>query len=1074
MITKMTLRQINAAFLILPLIIGFMTAEQAFGIDPGKTVTQYMMKFWDKKDGLPQNSANVVLQTRDGYLWIGTQEGLVRFDGVQFTLYDKKNTEAIRNNFISALAEDSAGVLWIGTWGGLTKFENGTFTFFGESQGLTNEPVRAILPEGSSLWIGTDGSGLFHFENGAFRNYLVSDGLSSNQILALCSGNDGSIWIGTDGGGLNRFDRKTFKHYSQKDGLTHLTVRSLLADSAGTLWIGTWGGGLNRLSGGKMTPVSEVSATALVAAVFKDRHGSLWIGTDAHGIYRLRDERTETLTVREGLPLNVIMSLCEDREGSLWIGTGGGGLGRVSDCSFSSFTTMNGLPHDMIWSVYEDPEGDVWFGTDGGGVTRMRDQNVITYSTRNGLSHNVVTAIYRDRTGAMWFGTRIAGLNRFTGGAFRSYPEIAGVSSNMIRCMIEDHVGNFWIGTQNGLVRTKNGRVTGVFNTSGGLPNNIVRTMIIGSDSALWIGTNGGFHRYRHGTFSTWNTDQGLGSNIVLCLYEDRDRTLWIGTYGGGLNRFRDGKITAITTSQGLYDDGVFSVLEDGRENLWMSSNNGVFRVSLKELHDLADGKISSVTCTAFGEAEGMASAECNTGYPPAMKARDGRLWFPTIRGAAVVDPNRIIENTYPPPVIIERMIVDGKAVSLSGGRELSLEPGATRYEFHYTGLSYLAPEKVRFQYMLEGFDPDWIDAGSRRIAYYTNIPYGHYTFRVRACNNSGIWNEEGAGLSFIQRPFVYQTAWFYIVCGMILTGLTAVAYGLRIRSLRRSQRELEDLVRVKTKLVESQKKDLQEALENLQNTQMQLVQSAKMSSLGQLVAGMAHEINNPITIINGYLPLLANYLDKFERFTAGVPAEPKIKSAIRDADEILKCCSASVDRIKKIIENLRSFSRLDEADYKLADVHENIESTLLLFLPNYQQHAEIQKRFAAIPPFYCFPGQLNQVFMNLLVNAAESVMERNRKEQREKGMIEIVTELDTAPEGIRIARVKIRDNGTGIPEKIREKIFDPFFTTKQIGSGTGLGLSVSYGIIQKHKGNFCVNPDITDGTEMVVEIPME
>ncbi len=1053
-------------------------AEQARGVDPDKGLSQYMLKFWNKKDGLPQNSANAVLQTRDGYIWTGTQEGLVRFDGVQFTLFDKKNTEAIKNNFIATLAEDSGGVLWMGTWGGLVKMERGAFTFYGEAQGLTNEPVRALLIDGHALWIGTDGRGLFHYENSRFRNYTTADGLSSNHVLALCKDAKGYIWMGTDGGGLSRYDGKSFQAFTTRNGLSHNTVRSLLADSSGCLWIGTWGGGLNRLDNGTFGRVSSVPSDALITTIFSDRHGSLWIGTDAHGLYRLRGSKSETLTVRDGLPLNVIMSVCEDREGSVWIGTGGGGLGRISDCSFYSCTTRNGLPHDMIWSVYEEPDGTLWFGTDGGGVARMSRQTITVLTTRDGLAHNVVTAIYRDRKGDMWFGTRVAGLCRYAAGRFTLYPEIAAVSSNTVRCMTEDAEGCFWVGTQNGLVQLRNGRVAMVYNTGNSLPNNIVRTLLAGSDSSLWIGTNEGFHRYYHGAIHTWNIKNGLGSNIVIDFYEDQERVLWIGTYGGGINRFKDGRVTAITTAQGLHDDGVFSILDDRRGHLWMSSNNGVFRVSLQELNAVADGKISKVTCTVFGEAEGMGSAECNTGQPSGFRASDGRLWFPTITGAAVVDPGRIIENTFPPPVIIERVITDGKFISTSDYPSqpdaIRFEPGTERVEFHYTGLSYLAPEKVRFRYRLEGFDSEWIDAGSRRVAYYTNLSHGRYIFRVQACNNSGVWNDDGAVLRFYQKPFIYQTVWFYLFCGLIISGSAIGLYRFRVKQLRKRQTELEELVRIKTMQVEAQKKDLESALENLKTTQMQLVQSAKMSSLGQLVAGMAHEINNPITVINGYLPLLAQYIDLFYKIKVDPAHEEQLHDSLSEADYILKSCTEAVERIKKIIFNLRSFSRLDEAEYKQADLHENLESTVSLFIPNYERHVIIHRQYASMPPFMCYPGQLNQVFMNLLINAAEAIMERNRNDQREKGNIWISTELIQAGSGMRKARVTIRDDGTGIPANIRDKIFDPFFTTKDVGSGMGLGLSISYGIVQKHKGIISVNPDVTDGTEIIVDIPMD
>ena len=406
------------------------------------------------------------------------------------------------------------------------------------------------------------------------------------------------------------------------------------------------------------------------------------------------------------------------------------------------------------------------------------------WQTDDGLPQNYVQAIIQTRDGYLWLATQ-EGLVRFDGINFtvfdkRNTPELR---ENNIQALYEDRAGALWIGTASGLNRFDGKRFT-TYGTGDGLTNNSIWAMSEDRAGALWIGTDGGgLNRFKDGKFAAYTTKDGLASDIVLSLYQDRTDALWIGT-GGGLSRLKDGRIASYTTADGLFDDVVFQVLEDEKQNLWMSCNKGVFRVSRAELEGFADGKTNKITSFSYGTADGMKSRECNGGFQPAgWKTADGKLWFPTVKGVAMIDPADIRFNDQPPPVVVERVVIDSEAVPAQDN--LELEPGKRRFEFHYTGLSFLAPEKVRFKYKLEGFDRDWIDAGARRAAAYNSLSPGNYKFRVIASNNDGVWNETGASFDFYLKPYFYQTYWFYLVCAALLGLACWGLYRLRVRQMQ-------------------------------------------------------------------------------------------------------------------------------------------------------------------------------------------------------------------------------------------------------------------------------------------------
>ena len=774
---------LKPAIVLLLFLAIFLFNGIARALDGRLAVNQYQHRSWQLEEGLPQASVQAIAQTKDGYIWLATQEGLARFDGVSFTIFDNRNTPELKANNIQTLYVARAGTLWIGSeGGGLTRLDGSRFTSYTTADGLADNIVESIFEDDAGhLWVGTL-RGLSRLEDGQFTTYTMADGLPVNSVLALCQDREGDLWIGTEGGGLAKWDGERFTTFKSRQGLAGDLIRSVCLDRYGNIWVGT-SQGLSRFKDGRFATFRDGDGLSdeNVTTVFEDKEGTLWVGTEAGGLNRYDGSTFSAFTKKEGLESNSIASIYQDVEGTLWVGTYSGGLSRLKIGKFVTLTQQEGLPNDNAMAIYEDSKGAVWMGTSGG-LSKYDGGRFTTYTTKDGLSNNTILSVCEDRQNDLWIGTA-NGLNRFREGRFAVYGEKQGLCDSTVLALCEDAGGGLWIGTAAGLSRFKDGQFK-TYTTADGLANDSVWALLKDGEGALWIGTDGGgLSRFKDGRFVVnYTTREGLANDIVMAMYEDGLGSLWVGT-SHGLSRLREGRFTNYTSADGLYDDAVFNILEDRNQNLWLSCNKGIFRVSKSGLEEFASGDVRSVTSVSYGTADGMKSRECNGGFQPAgCRSRDGRLWFPTIKGIAVIDPEHIKINELPPPVLIERLIADAKPVNRQGS--ISLSPGTEKIEFKYTGLSYLAPEKVKFVYKLEGFDKDWVDAGNHREAAYTNLASGHYTFRVKACNDDGVWSPSAASLEFYLEPRFYQTYWFYALCVAALTLMVRGLYQIRVRQM--------------------------------------------------------------------------------------------------------------------------------------------------------------------------------------------------------------------------------------------------------------------------------------------------
>jgi len=780
-----TRSQIASAKVISGLML-LIFVESGLALDPKKSITQYHLDVWTEREGLPQGSVQAITQTHDGYLWIGTRDGLARFDGVSFTVFRGETTPGLPANDIRALCEDKAGQLWIGTFnGGLSCYFQGEFRSYTTQDGLPSNGVLDIFQDcKGNVWFGT-WNGLARWDSGRFISYGTAQGLVGDDGRSICEDARGRLWVATDGA-LNLMAGDRFEMAAKGVKMPESPLRKVHSGRDGALWIATIGEGLFLLQDDKGTYYTKREGLPdnKVQTVFEDRNGNIWIGTWS-GLCRLQDRTFATLTRQDGLPHDYVQVLYEDWEGNLWIGTRGGGLARLRDGKFTNYTTREGLAHNFGKCVLEDREGAVWMGTHGGGLSRYRDGRFTNFTTDDGLASQYVWAIEQDREGNIWVGTgRPASLHVFKEGKFKAYGARQGLCvRNGIRAIAADSEGNLWIGGDSGgLCRFRAGEFT-CFTAQDGLPSNSIRVIRQDRAGDLWIGTNDGLCRYRKGQFTSFTTDNGLSHNTVYAVFQDRAGAMWFGTQGG-ISRHDNGRFRSYSVRDGLFQNVIYQILEDEKLNLWLSSNRGVFSVPKQAFADFDLGRIRSLPCVSYGIADGMKTVQCEGANQPAgCKSREGKLWFPTANGVTVIDPGNIGGNLQPPPVLVEQAWV-GKQ-KLDPRSHARLSPGTREFRFQYTALSFTAPEKVRFKYKLEGLDDEWVEAETRRVAFYNEIPPGEYRFRVIGCNSDGVWNEAGAAFAFSLAPYFYQTAWFYALCGL---AIVVAGWSFHLRRMKQAQ----------------------------------------------------------------------------------------------------------------------------------------------------------------------------------------------------------------------------------------------------------------------------------------------
>lgn len=763
--------------------------------------SQYQHAILDRADGLPSDIVWSVIQDRHGYLWLGTQNGLVRHDGARFTTYNDQRHPEFDVNDVRVVAEAPDGSIWAGTYGGgAVRVADTGLSVLRRSDGLAADIVYDIhFGDDGTTWFATAG-GVSRMADGEITSWTAEDGLAANRVFKILEDHGGDLWFATLTGGLSRFDGASFTNFGEAEGLDSPQVH-LLHEEGGEVLAGTYAGGMYRAGHDRLAAVPRGSLPRDLSmhSILRDSDGQLWLGTYGSGLWRWRiGGAAERFALPEGDPTHVF-DLLEDREGNLWLATMNG-LHRLRAGPFRPWGTPEGLT-DSTFVATEDPAtGTIWAGSEGRGAFGLAPDGTITQlDTDDGLASDSVSSLLFDARGRLWIGTFGGGVQVLTDGRIEQ-PGVP-LPGRQVFALLEDSEGAIWIATEGGLVRWREGSAE-IFTAADGLPATLVRHLMEDRHGAIWMSTPEGLARLDGGTFRTWTTADGLASNVVSTTFEDEAGSIWIGMRNGGLARLADGELFQFGPGHGLEQNSVLGLIPDGQGNFWLSGLAGLVRVARSDLDAVAEGRAEAVRARLFDERDGLRSSRFMVGFQPAgVRARDGRIWFPTNRGLVAFDPDEIEPPRPPGEPIIERVRTDSEPMTPAPVLTL---PAATRsLEIEYTVPSLHAAERLRFRYRL-GADAPWQSAGGRRTAYFTNLPPGEQRFEVQAASVLTGFGDSGdlatAALTIVREPFWHQTAWFRALLVVALAMAAWLIYRAALYQVHRRQRLLEGLVAQRTR----------------------------------------------------------------------------------------------------------------------------------------------------------------------------------------------------------------------------------------------------------------------------------
>lgn len=800
---------------------------------------QFFREHWTTRDGLPHNTINQIAQSADGYLWLATWEGVARYDGRNFQVFDRAVIKNLPDSGMRALWRDVDGQLLMGgSRGGFAVYRQGQWHAYPPVGRLINGMAR---DDRGLLWLATEGRGVVRQQqDGSYQSFGVAEGLDSAVVNQMLADNDGMLWFATPLGLYStdpQASQPLISRVASETGLPADAVMVLALDPQRQLLVGTERG-LYRRQGNRFELLDPRLANIAVSALYVQDNGDIWLGTTSQGLYRLSGYGLEQLTVADGLPNNRVLAIYRDDEQSIWVGTNGGLL-RLREAPFTNRTQANGLADNYVRTMLQHSDGTVWVGS-AGGLDRYHNGQFSRVALGGQAS---VLSLAEAADGGLWVGTYADGVYLLDRQAkiTAHYSRLDGLNSNEVRAMVENKDG-VWVGTSQGLNLLRDGKLSS-FGLTDGLPRLFVTALrswqIPGKADQLLVGTAGGAAIMQHGKLQPIDLSGLDGAEYVFDFYPERGgQFIWMAT-DRGLVRYRtqDGQLALLSTRHGLPVEKFFSILSEAEQWFWLSSNRGVLRLSRAEVHQVMDGQAAALSAVEhFGEQDGMASAQCNGGsMPAAAKLLDGSIWFATSQGVAVVDPRQLARfSARTPPIVVQALIADGQSYPVQNQIELSA--GSRRLEVHYAGLSYIMPARIQYQTRLEGFDQDWVNRGNLHHVEYTNLPPGDYQLRVRAAYPDNDWSLTETSLQFSIAPLWWQRPLMQYAALTLFMLSLALLLRWRLHRLSQSELKLRQQVAEKTAELLAQAQTLRLAVQE----KTELAEQLKVQA--QMFARQAHE----------------------------------------------------------------------------------------------------------------------------------------------------------------------------------------------------------------------------------------
>jgi ligand-binding sensor domain-containing protein/signal transduction histidine kinase len=1059
-------------FAALLCLLGLLSGGRALALDPDKAFEHYVSNSWSIQEGLPQISALAITQDRDGYIWVGTQNGLARFDGVRFTTYTPESEPELPGIYIRALLVDHDGRVWIGTYKGLALFERGHFRSITAADATHRPPldINALVQTSDGNIVAATDQGVFRVDG----THLVELPKGPKPALSLMSHADG-LWVGGNGTVVRMDHGQSFSMplppQQISAGITHL------ADAQGRIWAGTTQGLYSRVADAWVRFNEDPSlATSPVNSILRDHDDNLWISTNS-GFARLRNAHlTERIDGTNLRATRGVVSSFEDREKNLWLGSQQEGLARVWNGWTRRYGVNDGLNDPIVWSLSRAPDGLVWVGTNNG-LSTFDGKRFTLVVPGSALPHPHAYSLLAE-SGQVWIGTR-RGLAIWRNGKVETPALYAPMASAQIQGIWRDRKGDLWFPTTEGLF-FQHGQSLRRFGQQDGLGDPRARTLLETRTHRLLVGTQGGLYE-RHGDRFAAVTGLPPGLDVTT-ISELPSGELVIGVLAESIDVF-DGRIwTNIGRAQGLPRTAPFFQTVDDRGYLWIAGIRGVERVQVEDLQRFAHGQASSVggemLLNERGDANAGQQGECCNGAGLSKGFIDGHvLWLPSRNGVVELDTHAIVKNTVTPSVVIERTryldtwhLVQKAETHVGPGpiepeffksTPVELEPAARDLTFDFTAPSFQDPRSILMRYRLFGYDRAWHDLEdvTRRSVNYTNLPPGDYSFAVSATNNAGVWSPQTARFAFHIQPWFYETNLFYGLLALVLAALIYAGY-LRQRQLHIAQRHLLE------QQVHERTRDLTTTLDQLRAAQDELVRREKLASLGGLVAGIAHEINTPLGICVTATSFVQNQLCQWHAWQkAGTFDANRVEAMLDELDAAVRLLDSNTRRGADLVRSFKQVA-VDQSSgqmrtFDLAEYLDEIVMSLKPVLARAPCAVQVECRSAI--KMTSFPGALSQVVTNLIMNAVTHAFEG-----RSQGSIRVHASTD----GQDVVLI-VSDDGIGMADADLKRYFDPFFTTRRSSGGTGLGAHIVFNqVTNVLGGTIRVTSALGSGTQVQMRLP--